>query len=74
MVIAAEALRLAEDELSELPKSPRVGDLHRRVAALKSVLHGVVREILTGEQHQRIASDALALASEVFSYRSRAAG
>jgi hypothetical protein len=63
--VAERALMLAEDGLVGLPTSPHMRDLHRRVAALKSILHGVVRDVLTQEQHRRIAEDAVALASEV---------
>jgi hypothetical protein len=73
IAIAVEALSLAEDRLADLPMSPHVRDLHRRVAALESILHGVVRDILTGEQHRRVAEDALALVSEVLDCRISAA-
>jgi hypothetical protein len=72
--LAAEAVSLAEDGLAELPMSPCVRDLHRRVAALKSVLRGDARDVLTREQHRKLANDAMALACEVMDWRSRAAG
>jgi hypothetical protein len=62
--LAAEAVLVAEEGLADLPTSPRVRDLHRRVAALKSVLRGVAREVLR-PHHRRIASDAVRLAGEV---------
>lgn len=74
IAIATEALRLAEDGLVDLPMSPHVRELHRRIAALKRVLHGAVRDILTREQHRRLAQDAMALANEVLNVRSLAAG
>ena len=74
ITVAAEAVSLAEDALAPLPMSAYVRDLHRRVAALKSILHGVARDILTAEQRRRLAKDAMALASEVSDCRSRAAG
>jgi hypothetical protein len=74
IALAVEAVSLAEDGLADLRESPYGSDLHRRVAALKSMLHGVVRDILTREQHRRLAEDAVALASEVLECRRRAAG
>jgi hypothetical protein len=74
LTFAVEAVSLAEDGLLDLPMSPAVRDLHRRVAALKSVLHGTVCDILTRQQHRKLAEDAVALATEVLDCRSRAAG
>ncbi len=71
--LAAEAVLVAEEGLADLPTSPRVRELDRRVAALKSVLRGVAREVLR-PQHRRIASDAVRLAGEVLDCRRRVAG
>jgi hypothetical protein len=72
--LASAALSLAEAGLASLPRTPRACDLHRRVAALRSILHGVVRDVLTPEQHRRVAQDAAMLMDEVATCRSRAMG
>ena len=71
ITVATEAVRLAEGELVGVPCSAGVAELRRRLAALKSVLHGFVLAILTHEQHRRLANDAVRLAAEATSHRIR---
>jgi hypothetical protein len=65
--IAVEALNLAEDSHVALPQSPDMRQLHRRMLAMRSVLHGLARDIprLSADQREKLVRGAMALAREV---------
>ena len=73
ITIVAEAVARAENGLVDLPLSPDVRDLHRRVSAVKTVLFGIVRAIptLSVKQREGLAATAVALADEVAARRMR---
>jgi hypothetical protein len=71
--LAAQALEEAEDALEGLPDTTSVRKLQARLAPLKTVLVGIVREQprLTDTQEARLASDAIRLARDAIELRAR---
>ena len=71
--LAAQALEEAEEALDGLPDTASVRKLQARLAPLKTVLMGVVREQpkLTDAQEAKLASDVIRLARDAIELRMR---
>jgi hypothetical protein len=71
VAIASEAVARAEKALADLPLSPDVRELHRRVSAVKTVLFGIARSIptLRARQREQLGYDAVVLMNEVLEVR-----